>query len=42
MKEMTELRIENCELRIDDEMSSRRILNSQFSILNSVPQEPSR
>jgi hypothetical protein len=42
MKERTELRIENWELRIDEAMSSRRILNSQFSILNSVPQGESR
>jgi hypothetical protein len=32
----TELRIENWELRIDEEMSRSPILNSQFSILNSV------
>jgi hypothetical protein len=32
---MTELRIENWELRIGAEMTFAVILNSQFSILNS-------
>jgi hypothetical protein len=38
---MTELRIENWELRIEDETRAS-ILNSQFSILNSSRDEVAR